>query len=155
MIREWNCFCHIGRRIKGQNGMENVLQEQKEQMKLFLHCFSTLLLLTRNERYQSPETSFLFLLFFAPPVEEGQVVTTSILLTQMQSSIWVSKPILLVPGVQLFYYLFACLPHNFIFPWDSHLCMAIAVPSAGHQVLMSLQPVGSQPGLKSFWGFTI
>lgn len=156
MIREWNCFCCTGRRIKGQNGMENVLQEQKEQMKLFLHCFSILVLLDKKWKISKPGSQFSVSSFLAPPVEEAQVVTTSILLTQMQSSIWGSKPILLVPGVQLFHYSFACLPHSFIFPWEQpslvcFLCSAQCWPPGALEFAACWLMIWAE----ELWGFTV
>lgn len=138
-IREWNYVCRIGRRMKAQNGMENVLQEQMEQ-KAFWHCFSTLFLMDQKWKISKPRSQISVSSFLAPPAEEAQLVSTSILLTQMQSRIWVSKPILLVPGVQLLHYLFASLPRNFIFPWqDQSLvhfpCSAQCWPPGAHSLL--------------------
>lgn len=150
MIREWNCFCCTGRRIKGQNGMENVLQEQKEQMKLFFvlaFCSSW----TRNERYQSPEASFLFLLSLLHQWRRPRLWLPAFFSPRCNQAYEGPSPYSLCLGFSYFItYLPAC-PTVLFSLGNSHLwCVSYAVPSAGHQVLLSLQPVGSWSGLKSF-----
>lgn len=151
-IREWNYVCRIGRRMKAQNGMENVLQEQMEQ-KAFWHCFSTLFLMDQKWKISKPRSQISVSSFLAPPAEEAQLVSTSILLTQMQSRIWVSKPSSLCQGFSYFItYLTAC-PKILFSLGKTHLwCISHAVPNAGHQVLTACW---LRSWAEELWGFTI
>lgn len=106
---------------------------------------------TRNERYQSPEARFLFLLSLLRQQRRPSLCLPASFSPRCNQEYECPSPSSLCPGFSYFIiYLPACPAILFSLGKTNLWCISHAVPNAGHQVLTSLQPVGSGAGLKNF-----